>query len=350
MPSASNRPNPLRIDPTRTATLRRKFEVELIARFERLKTKLRKYLLADDRLELKALVGNARFKFNARPERIEEFRKWLATQVEDEILGDPNTNEYAWWDRFIAEGYRQGAGRAFDDTMKPYARGYAKTGGVSDFYKGTKYQFLQSSFTQPETVEKVQLLAGRVFTELKGVTDAMSQKMTRDLTEGLARGENPLTIAKWLTEGVDSVGEVRARAIARTEIIRAHSEAALDAMEALGVEEIGVMVEWSTAMNACKLCRPLEGIVMTIKEARGMFPRHVGCRCSPVPANTGESLKGQVRGKANIEKAIDKSIAAELPTTIERTLAEQKKRTSWAGADASMSKQRPKPVVSPQKK
>lgn len=277
MPLVSNRPNPLRIDPTRTATLRRKFETELIARFERLKVKLRKYLLTDDKLELKALVGNARFKFNARPERIEEFRKWLATQVEDEILGDPNTNETAWWDRFIAEGYRQGAGRAFDDTMKPYARGYAKTGGVSDFYKGTKYQFLQSSFAQPETVEKVQLLASRVFTELKGVTDAMSQKMTRDLTEGLSKGDNPLTIAKQLASGVDSVGEVRARAIARTEIVRAHNEGQLDALEGLGVEEVGVMVEWSTAMNACPLCTPLEGVTITLKEARGMLPRHPNC-------------------------------------------------------------------------
>ena len=346
----SARLNPVRMDPTRTATLRRKFEVELIARFERLKTKLRKYLITEDKLELKALVGNARFKFNTRPERIEEFRRWLATQVQDEVLGDPNSNEAAWWDKFIQEGYRQGAGRAFDDTKRPYARGYAKTGGVSDFYKGTKYQFLQTSFAQPETVEKVQLLASRVFTELKGVTDAMSQKLTRDLTEGLSRGDNPYTIAKQLSSGVDSVGEVRARAIARTEIVRAHNEGQLDALEGLGVEEVGVMVEWSTAMNACPLCTPMEGTVFTVKEARGMLPRHPNCRCSYIPANVGENQKGQVRGKAKIEKAIDESIEAEIPKTIPRTLEEQKERTSWIGADASMGKQRPKPVVSPQNK
>lgn len=293
-------------------------------------------------------IANARFKFNARPERIEEFRKWLATQVQDEILGDTNSNEAAWWDKFIAEGYRQGAGRAFDDTKKPYARGYAKAGGgVSDFYKGTKYQFLQSSFAQPETVEKVQLLASRVFTELKGVTDTMSQKITRDLTEGLSRGDNPYTIAKQLASGVDSVGEVRARAIARTEIVRAHNEGQLDALEGLGVEEVGVMVEWSTAMNACKLCTPLEGVTITLKEARGMLPRHVNCRCSWIPANVGESTKGQVRGKQNIEKAIDESVEAELPKTKPRTLEEQKEKTSWQGVDKNITPERPKPVVSP---
>ena len=653
MPSLSKRPNPLRMDPTRTAALRRKFETELIARFERLKAKLRKYLLTDDKLELKALVGNARFKFNSKPERIEEFRQWLATQVQDEILGDPNSNEAAWWDKFIQEGYRQGAGRAFDDTKKPYARGYAKRGSdLSDFYKGTKYQFLQSSFAQPETVEKVQLLASRVFTELKGVTDAMSQKMARDLTEGLSRGDNPYTIAKQLSSGVDSVGEVRARAIARTEClpgetlvdsavvravfrrwyegdmihiktrsgskfsatpnhpmltkdgwvnagllkqgdnlvshnreqdfssssnvdnkhspltlseifdslndvgifervptckhdfhsdgrdgnvdilrptreleigvfssitkplaeevfspagqststfcslcsrllsineqtcfcctpqlntsvleteldsvsitsesitqgdygfpilvsgdnlsginvvselvslstflprvvrgigerptysslsqdfsnslligpdfsgnlplshpsqvklddivsvtvrpfaghvynletpygyytiegyytgntVRAHNEGQLDSLESLGVDEIGVMVEWSTAMNACKLCQPMEGVVFTIKEARGMLPRHVNCRCAYLPSNVGESTTGQKRGKAAIEKAIDESVAAELPKTIPRTLEEQKEKTSWQGVDKNITPERPKPVVSP---
>ena len=49
------------------------------------------------------------------------------------------------------------------------------------------------------------------------------------------------------------------------------------AFEALGVEELGVAVEWATAGDeaVCELCEALEGVVLKIEEARGMLPRHV---------------------------------------------------------------------------
>src|SRR5690606_33704519 len=82
-------------------------------------------------------------------------------------------------------------------------------------------------------------------------------------------------IARELNRQID-VGAKRAATIARTEIVRAHNEGALDALEELGVDEIGVMVEWSTAGDnrVCPLCRPLEGVILKTKEAHGMFPRH----------------------------------------------------------------------------
>lgn len=111
---------------------------------------------------------------------------------------------------------------------------------------GTKDGFLQSSFGSPVAIEKVKILVGRDFTELKGVTEAMSQEITRQLVDGLARGENPHTIARKMHEAVDGLGQRRATSIARTEIMRAHAEGQLDAMENLGVEKVGVAVEWST--------------------------------------------------------------------------------------------------------
>lgn len=295
----------------------------------------------------KPLVINTRFKFNTDAGKLEEFRKWLAQRSQDLILSDPNTTKDDWWAKYTEEAYKQGQGRAFDDTNKPYARGYAADGSTNDFYKGTKHEFLSSSFNQPETVEKIQLLAGRTFSELKGMTDSMAQVLTRDLADGLARGDNPRTIADRLAKSLN-ISQIRAETIARTEIIRAHSEGAIDAMEKMGVEEVGVMVEWSTTedMRVCPLCKPLDGMVLKISEARGMFPRHSNCRCSPIPAGVGEKSTKQKKSQKQIDAAIDESIEAEIPKKDkDRTITEQKGISKWQGADAKISKDRPKSVL-----
>jgi len=67
--------------------------------------------------------------------------------------------------------------------------------------------------------------------------------------------------------------------------------------------------------------------------------------CSYVPANVGESGEGQVYSQKDIKAAIDASIEAELPKRTKRSLAEQKKRTSWLGADADIDEDRPKSVL-----
>ena len=123
-------------------------------------------------------------------------------------------------------------------------------------------------------------------------------------------------------------------------------------MELLGVEEVGIAVEWSTSglgatalgnPSPCKLCEALQGIVMTIREARGLLPRHPRCLCGFIPANVGEDTKEQKRSKAEISKAIDRSLQAEAPS--KRTLAQQRQRSRWAGAGKRVRKRRPKELV-----
>lgn len=315
-------------------------------------------------------VLNTRWAFRTSSEKVEAFREWIATQVEADILVAATGDiDKAYWTSFVKEGYKKGAGRAFDDVRKP-----ALASGKEQltFFQGTREEFLRQSFARPVAIEKVKLLAGRVFTDLKGVTEEMSTRMTRTLAEGLTRGQNPRGIARTMiregigftkTRGIQS----RALTIARTEIIRAHAEGQLDALERLGVEKVGVMVEWSTAGDdrVCPLCQPLEGVVLKIKEARGIIPRHPNCRCAHIPANVGESKTaerkvdftnpktGEVerkliapkRGKAKVQKAIDDSVRAELPKRTKRSLAEQKTRTRWIGADKRIAKKRPKSVL-----
>lgn len=238
------------------------------------------------------VVTNARWKFQSSAEQVKAFQAWLRSQVSS-LIKVPDDK---LWDMYAAAGFRKGAGRAFDDVRRvPAGR------QTLDFYRGTREEFLRSSFGRPESVEKIKLLAGRSFDDLDGVTSQMSTAMSRTLTDGLVRGMNPNDIARELDQNLD-LGRSRAETIARTEIIRAHAEGQLTAMKELGVEEVGVAVEWSTAGDdrVCKLCEPLEGMILKLDEAAGMIPRHPNCL---LPGNIVQGsftggLKSRYSGKA----------------------------------------------------
>ncbi len=367
--------NPLQADPTRTITLRKQFMREMFMRFNRLKREIT--ALVDERdafgLRSRNRIFNQdpeldrAFAFETTSTQVQEFEAWLATRIDEIILDAGASATEGYWADFVEEGYRKGAGRAFNDARKPFARGFAAAGDdVSDFFKGTREEFLRSAFGQPESIDKIKTLAGRTFTDLKNVTSDMSTKISRELVTGLSQGDNPRVIARKLNKVVEGVGKAKAKQIAQTEIIRAHAEGQLDAIEGMGFKTVTVMVEWSTAGDdrVCPLCEALDGMVLTIREARGLIPRHSSCRCSFLPANVGEEPKN--RTQKEIQATLDASVAAELPkgrvikgvgrrfqdpvtgTFIRkrnRTLAAQKKLSTWPGATKKIAKKRPKPFV-----
>ena len=392
-----SKPNPLLKDPTRTTTLRREFMAEVRKRFKLLRGKILRLIVDEDAFGLKpknrnpiqtnsrvqkagmqytkakqfkrmplvhsilsktqdgrgdGLIVNQRWQFLTASEKADAFQGWLAEQTDETIVGEGNK----WWERFSEEGYRKGAGRAFDDT-----RGVPTT----EFASGTKSEFLRTAFGQPVSIDKLKILSSRVFSDLAGVTDVVERQLKRVLIDGLAQGKGARALAKDINTSIDGFHK-RALTIARTETIRAHAEGQLDALEQLGVKEVGVMVEWSTAgdTRVCPLCQPMEGTVLKLKEARGLIPLHPNCRCSFIPANVGEDrTKGtkveftnpstgkvetqeikQKRTQAEIESAIRKSIKAEIPKSqrSKRTVAQQKKLSRSPLADVKITKTRPK--------
>lgn len=289
----------LRVDPTRTSTLRKRFCMSLRKKFSALKVDILKLVIDEDAFGLardkravrNELTTNAPdWRFNSDHEKVKLFQAWLRTQVAKRLSG---LSEEKLWDAYIRQAYEKGQGRAFDDTTKSErfrARGEEKL----DFYNGSRQQFLRDSFRQPASQEKVKLLAGRSFDDLDGVTSEMSTRITRSLVDGMIQGSNPRDIAREMAEDVD-LGQGRAELIARTEIIRAHAEGQLDSLERMGVAEVGVEVEWSTAgdLRVCEDCADMEGMVLSIEDARGMIPRHPNCRCSWIPAGVGEPTENR---------------------------------------------------------
>ena len=279
-------PNPLKQDPSRTTMLRRKYIADMKRRFNLVSKAIFELVVKDDAFGLETSkplilqqVPRQAWRFNTDANKIKAYRKWLQQQIDAKILTVDAVSGKPWTATYAESAYKKGMMRAYTQIN---SEELAKS---LDFYAGSKKQFLLDAFSQPVSLSKVELLYTRAFDELKGVTEAMSQQMGRVLADGLIKGDGIRTIARELTKNVDSITRKRATVIARTEVIRAHAEGQLDSFEMLGVEELGLMAEWSTSGDdrVCSECGSYEGQVFTVEEARNMVPLHPNCRCAWTP-------------------------------------------------------------------
>lgn len=235
----------------------------------------------------KTLTGNA-FEFRSDLDKIKAFQEWLREQFDEVGLTDEQL-----WAKYAQAGFVKGAGRAHDET-----KGSAATVGPDklEFYTGGREGFLQTSLGKQVAVDKVKMLAGRAFDDLKNINHDMSTKMSRALTDGLVQGKNPREVARELVKEVD-LGKTRALVIARTELVRAHAAGQLHAFRDLGVGELGVDVEFSASGkgNMCEECAELDGTTFGIDEAEGVIPVHPQCCCSWTPAvpRLGKMMKNR---------------------------------------------------------
>jgi len=343
----------LRSDPTRTTTLRRQYSAEMRRRFFKVRSaviqavwKLDVFGLTEkepltfqqQRLTANQLPETQAWRFRTNKEKLELFQQWLQEQIDENLLSvDVKGNP--WTAKYVDSAYRKGVVRSYAE-VHPEAMAESV-----DFYRGRREQFLESSFTQGERLSKLQFLYTRSFEELKGITSAMSQQIGRILANGLSEGRGARVIARELSKNITGITRQRALALARTEIIYAHAEGQLDAFEELGVEEIRVLAEWSTAGDdiVCPLCDSLEGAIMTIQEARGLIPRHPSCRCSWIPAGVGERSRKQLSAaRRRTSGKVDESLKAELPKKtragepVPQTVKEAKRRSTWTGSEKEL--------------
>jgi len=144
---------------------------------------------------------------------------------------------------------------------------------------------LAQTLNQPIHAEKLQLLFSRNFNELRGVTNAQAQSLSRIVTEGLATGQGPREVARNISRSIRTIGVNRGRVIARTETIRAHATATLTRFQQSGVETVEGFAEFATAGDdrVCQTCQDLEGKRFPIDEAVSIIPVHANCRCVWLP-------------------------------------------------------------------
>ena len=289
--------NQLKFDPTRTTLLRRKFIADMNRRFGLISKAIYKLIVTDDVFglveskDIKELrksglnileeptTNAGQFAFMANPQKLQAYQSWLQTQVNAGILTVDGSGN-SWTSTYVESAYKKGVNRAYQDTHK------LKLAGKPEYYQASQGQFLETAFNQPELLSKVKLLQMRAFELLKGVTATMDSQMSRILADGLVKGEGPAKIARDLRKTVTTLTRTRARMIARTEIINAHAEGQLDSFDLMGVDELNVLAEFSTAEDGlvCSECDSLSGNTYRVDEAHGIIPVHPSCRCAWIPS------------------------------------------------------------------
>lgn len=300
------------LDPSRTLNLRNAFARTMRKRFGKLAKKVVDAIQKENVFSIAVNRTPRQGEFAAPrvKDKAALFMEWFEREIVLSILTVDNTSNFAdnaWYNSYIQEAYKKGIMRA--RVQISVITSNTQRGGIVANARPRKPRRIPAlsetggvaaSLDQLAHIERLSMLYARTFSELKGVTNAMSQLVTRVLSEGLLNGDGPRTIARKLNKVITGIGKdlsvtdslgrfisaaQRAEMIARTEMIRAHAEAQLTEFEAWGVEGVTVKAELLTTKDerTCSRCSRLEKQVMTIAEARGVIPVHPRCRCIWVP-------------------------------------------------------------------
>jgi SPP1 gp7 family putative phage head morphogenesis protein len=268
-------------DPTQTTVIRKRYAQRLRGWLGRLNAVIRESIIQDDVFSINQSdpVPPNVFAFPRDDQKNEAFLRWLRKQEQNGLLEIVTRND----NTFIRSSYERGVEHA-DEALRAEGVDVPK-------------ENVSNIFNIPVHQEAVQFLYTRNFEELNGITETMNQRISRELADGFQRGENPTKIARSITDSVNDIGKRRSETLARTEVIRAHSEGTLNRFERFGVDEVTVQAEWTTAGDSrvCPICRALEGRTFTVQKARsGSFtfedreypvrpPAHPNCRCALIP-------------------------------------------------------------------
>jgi SPP1 gp7 family putative phage head morphogenesis protein len=172
--------------------------------------------------------------------------------------------------------------------------------------------------------------------DIKGLTDAATERVDQAISDGLANGDSFQSIASGIKDDLGSMS--RSEMVANTEYASAMTEANLETYKAAGIEQ----VEWLAEGDACVECEEnADASPLSIDDEwpNGDVPVHPNCRCAIAPVVEGESESPEVEkalpGEADVVGGLfsDKScsvVKPELPIGAEGKVAEAVTRTEEA--------------------
>jgi len=284
-------------DPTRTLALRNRFVREMEKRFAYVKRMILEEVGRKDMFAIgrPSVVQNARIDRNTQvftksDRKIEDFGKWVDQMVQEGVLTAYHgpqrmiTSTGRWTDIYVQSAYKAGLARAEKEMKRSGMKGTLQEG-----------KFISSLWELPVHSDRIAILYGRAYENLKGITREMGTKMSQTFAQGMADGEGPMAMARDLVKQID-IPRNRANMIARTETIRAHHEGLVNSYREAGVYGVTVMAEWSTAGDdrVCERCDDLQGKIFTLDAIQNLIPLHPQCRCVALPVVDEDRMKDAI--------------------------------------------------------
>ena len=115
----------------------------------------------------------------------------------------------------------------------------------------------------------------RSLTLAKSINKTTLEALRRELSLGFEAGESIQQLTKRIEGYFEGNAKARAEMVSRTEVISAYNEGHLHRYELEGVDKS----EFYASVSACEECLSYDGEVFITKEAHGIIPVHVNCRC-----------------------------------------------------------------------
>lgn len=197
-------------DPTTLDALMRSAMQSLRGRLQRIK---REYIRALDVFKPSFTI-NARYAYELNAALLQQVLAGLDAYVNGELL-EGGENQLWFFENYVQPAYVRGTAQEFTNLAQQ-----------SPTYRRVR-QDLPTLIRTEAYQSRLVLLRAREFEEMKGLAGDVKAGMSRVLTDGLARGLNPLEVGRNLTEQI-GISEKRANTIARTEIPTALRRARLD--------------------------------------------------------------------------------------------------------------------------
>lgn len=173
----------------------------------------------------------------------------------------------------------------------------------------------ESVMLSPPVIRRLSLMHGRVFNEMKGLTESSASDLGRVLTQGMIDGSGVQDIARAVKNRV-SVSMSRAMRIARTEILNSYRTATRTEVDDLNEEVYGdsdwqQQLLWFSALAASSRSWHVSrhGSVYTTEEVQEFYSENgnsVNCLCAHslvlVNKKTGEVLQGSLLKRMKKQK------------------------------------------------
>ena len=276
-------------DPSNTHEIQKALLRELQRRLREVRGAIRRTVgYENDALRLSSNVDDTEaYDFPTQDARVQAFIRELREWLREAIVGEATATTQIrsgdhWISEYVDSAYQVGA--------------QAAEGRLMQAGLGIEASDPEDLLRRPVAQRQLADIYARAFENLQGVAEDAAQELRETLTGGVAKGLNPRDMAAALNKELDSIERSRLSTIARTEVVRSHSQAALNVYESNDAS----VVSHSSRMTAkdasvCAFCRALDGVPFSLSEFQNVVvswggqpyrigvPAHPNGRCSPMP-------------------------------------------------------------------
>ena len=316
-------------DPTRSLTIRKAVYTRIEALWREIKTDIRKTFETNNLgLITQQVALPSEFAGLSNSEKVAAFQRYFDRLTAEKVVSTykPIPTEILIAARSTTKGVERALRNMdiFDAITLGLAHAY-NSGAVSTYLQAKSiFPVLEDSAVAAQTIgggvsatlgstvagvftnnvhlQRFELMRRKSFDLLLGTRGLASSQVSAALSAGIIRGENPNKIARTMNRRVDSIGLVRSRRIARTEIIRSHNEGAIEEGKLLSeLSGETIYYRWSTRLDGRErdAHKRRNGKAFTRKRALALIGEP-NCRCGVRPTRL---MKGEKASK--LQRSLD---------------------------------------------